>query len=157
MQCKLDKDEFDVYSFIGKCTLDMICGTAMGLECDFQNESGDNYLESAERIAENVNRRVFNIFLHPLICYKFTKLFRDEQQAWKGMRAVSAKVIQNFQKRKSQRTVTTDENNNPVEKHTSELRRPKLFVEQVFEMRKVLKEFDQQSLQDEIDTLIAGV
>lgn len=49
MQKMLDGDEFDVYSFIGKCTLDMICGTAMGLECDFQNKSGDNYLESAER------------------------------------------------------------------------------------------------------------
>lgn len=49
MQEKLGQDEFDVYTFIGRCTLDMICGTAMGLECDFQNESGDNYLESAEK------------------------------------------------------------------------------------------------------------
>lgn len=78
------------------------------------------------------------------------------------MRAVSAKVINNFKKRMSQRTVTTDENNNiekPTfeEKPTCQLRKPKIFVEQVFEMRKMLKDFDQQSLQDEIDTLIAGV
>lgn len=49
LKVKLGKDEFDVYNFIGKCTLDMICNTAMGLECDFQNADGDLYLESAEK------------------------------------------------------------------------------------------------------------
>lgn len=72
------------------------------------------------------------------------------------MRAVTSQVIQNYKRRMVQRTSETDENNNEV-KISSELRKPRIFVDQCFEMKKQLKDFDQQSLTDEIDTLIAGV
>lgn len=150
------REEFDAYSVVGKCTLDMICGTAMGLECDFQTPEGDHYLESAEIVAESVNKRIFNILLHPNRFYQLTSLFREEQHAWRGMRRITAKVINAF-KAQQRQNEGTDLNNNEAKDTTDELRKPRIFVDQVYEMARTIDEFDDQSITDEIDTLIAGV
>lgn len=74
------------------------------------------------------------------------------------MRTVTSRVINNYKKNGvtfSSFIKEDDDNNNNTEK--MELRKPRLFVEQVFEMKKAIPEFDEQSLTDEIDTLIAGV
>lgn len=76
------------------------------------------------------------------------------------MRRISKIVIDTF-KRNGPRRLSVDENNNNVEtkpiSNGIELRKPRIFVDQVFEMAKSIEEFDEQSITDEIDTLIAGV
>uniref|UniRef100_A0A336K189 CSON006028 protein n=1 Tax=Culicoides sonorensis TaxID=179676 RepID=A0A336K189_CULSO len=165
---KLGEDEFDIYTTIGRCTLDMICGTAMGWEdCDLQNHEGDMYLESAEKIAENVNQRIFNILLHPFPIYKLTKLFRDEEMAWQKLKSYTTKVIHNFKRKQQRKKIYSDKliedlknnNKNDTENDDQEfsgLRKPKVFVDKVFELAEKLPEFNNQCITDEIDTLMAG-
>lgn len=73
-----------------------------------------------------------------------------ESKAWEGLRTVSARVIENAQKTYV-KPVPTELN------VKSELRKPCIFVEQVYKLFQYTKDFDEQMLKDEIDTLIAGV
>lgn len=93
-----------------------------------------------------------------------TKLFRDEEAAWKRLRTFTTRVINNFKRKQQQPKKVTefieDCNNNDVKSGTqdsSELRKPKVFVDKVFELAESLPEFDNKCITDEIDTLIAGV
>lgn len=73
-----------------------------------------------------------------------------ESKAWVGLRTVSDRVIQNAEKAYMK----------PIPKELnvkSELRKPCIFVEQVYKLFQYTKDFDEQMLKDEIDTLIAGV
>lgn len=114
------------------------------------------------RIAENVNQRIFNVLLHPLPLYKLTKLFREEENAWKKLRTFTTRVINNYKKKEQkmkENKFIEDLNNNDVKSRDDmiELRKPNIFVDKVFELKKKLPDFDNKCLTDEIDTLIAGV
>lgn len=101
-------------------------------------------------LAETINKRIFNIFYHPKQIYNFTKAHLIESKAWAGLRTVSARVIENAEK--------TFVKPVPQELNVkSELRKPCVFVEQVYKLFQYTKDFDEQMLKDEIDTLIAGV
>ncbi|XP_063695952.1 cytochrome P450 4c21-like isoform X1 [Culicoides brevitarsis] len=149
MSKHLGRGEFDLYHFVGKCTLDMICTTSMGLDHDFQGPTGDIYIQSADILAETINKRIFNIFYHPKQIYNFTKAYVIESKAWSGLRTVSSRVIENAEKTYV-KPVSSELN------VKSELRKPCIFVEQVYKLFQYTKEFDEQMLKDEIDTLIAG-
>lgn len=82
-------------------------------------------------------------------------MYQEEQHAWNNMRVITTKVIDAY-KKNGRRSLTLDENNNQ-DTVATELRKPRLFVNQVFQMANEIDEFDEQCITDEIDTLIAGV
>uniref|UniRef100_A0A336LJB5 CSON006028 protein n=1 Tax=Culicoides sonorensis TaxID=179676 RepID=A0A336LJB5_CULSO len=105
--------------------------------------------KNADILAETINKRIFNIFYHPIQIYKFTKSHLIESKAWAGLRTVSSRVIENAEKT-YMKPVPNELN------VKSELRKPCVFVEQVYKLFQYTKEFDEQMVKDEIDTLIAG-
>lgn len=92
-----------------------------------------------------------------------TKLYRDEEAAWKKLRTFTTSVIKNFKQKQQPREVPEyieDCNNNDVKNEVQEssvLRKPKVFVDKVFELAQSLPEFNNKCVTDELDTLIAGV
>lgn len=65
-------DTFDIYKYITRVTLDIICASAMGTKMNAQEETDNEYVESIYLITELIMRRLFRLWLHPNFIYKFT-------------------------------------------------------------------------------------
>lgn len=62
----------DVYPFITKATLDVICEAAMGTEINAQNQDENEYLNAVHSAADLINRRLPRPWLHWDSIYKLT-------------------------------------------------------------------------------------
>lgn len=103
------------------------------------------------RLADTINQRVFEILKQFTPIYKLTSAYRTEKKAWRGMRTVSSRVIKNAEEKYKKSNIKL------IDNIKSELRKPCLFIEQVYKLFNYSEQFDEQQLKDEIDTLIAGV
>lgn len=143
--------DFDLYWNVGKCTLDMICATSMGSDYNFQGPDGDEFMEAAEPLAEIINQRMFNVFYHSSLIYKLSPLYRLEKKLFHSFRSISRKIIGNANEKilpKAKLPPNTDK---------SELRKPCIFIEQLYKMLSNIEGFSEAMLKDHVDTIIAAV
>nr|AVL92873.1 CYP450 [Locusta migratoria] len=58
LKCKADGQAFDIYPYITRCTLDIICETAMGTQIDAQNNCESDYVNAVYSIGELTIKRI---------------------------------------------------------------------------------------------------
>ncbi|GLG96599.1 Cytochrome P450 4C1, partial [Gryllus bimaculatus] len=89
-----NKKGFDVYPYITRCTLDIICETAMGTPVNAQDEKDRSpYVAAIYDISELVVSRLMRPWLHPEFIYFKTKNGRRYQECLDILHSFTKRVI----------------------------------------------------------------
>uniref|UniRef100_A0A182P4H5 Uncharacterized protein n=1 Tax=Anopheles epiroticus TaxID=199890 RepID=A0A182P4H5_9DIPT len=150
--------QFNVYEYISKCTLDMVCATTLGTNMQLQNEQGDEYIAAIERASELLNHRLYKVWLHPEWIYRLTSYYKVQQQCYATAYKMSRRVLA---LRGDELSEIRNRSTVPVEKPNSsqpvdEYRKPQIYIDQLFRLAKETGVFDERAIRDEIDTIILG-
>ncbi|KRT79163.1 cytochrome P450 [Oryctes borbonicus] len=87
------KGSIDVYPFVARCTLDIICETAMGTTVDAQNDPNSQYMDSVNVLLGVLVDRTLSPLLGNDLLYRFSRTYQREQQALKVVHGYSKSVI----------------------------------------------------------------
>ncbi|XP_057323256.1 cytochrome P450 4C1-like [Microplitis mediator] len=150
MEVELNKDEFDIFTYISLCTLDIICETAMGVTSNTQTTKDTSYLEALQKVKEIVYRRMFTIWLYPDIIFNLTKFSRDQDKYIKYLHKQTNDVIK---QKRQQYSKEINYENNPGD--TSQVQR-KAFLDLLIELSNQGSELTNEELREEVDTIMFG-
>uniref|UniRef100_A0A182QJY3 Uncharacterized protein n=1 Tax=Anopheles farauti TaxID=69004 RepID=A0A182QJY3_9DIPT len=149
---------FNVYEYIAKCTLDMVCATTLGTNMQLQNEKGDEYIAAIERASELLNHRLYKVWLHPEWIYRLTSYYKTQKQCYATAYKMSRRVLalrsnelSEVRNRTAIKSVSVDE-----DRPTETYRKPQIYIDQLFRLAKETDVFDERAIRDEIDTIILG-
>ncbi|XKL62379.1 hypothetical protein PGB90_002212 [Kerria lacca] len=73
---KEDQTEFDILEYVEKCSLDIICETAMGVRLQTQVLKHSIYLESLKKVKNSTINRLFKAWLHPEFIFQLSNYGR---------------------------------------------------------------------------------
>lgn len=93
-------EPFDIYKYITRVTLDIICVSAMGTQVNAQDETASEYVDAIYLISELIMRRLLRPWLHPSFIYKLTSDGRKFDECLKILHSYTRDVIE---KRKTAR------------------------------------------------------
>ncbi|GAB6023598.1 Cytochrome P450 4GL4 [Chamberlinius hualienensis] len=94
-QCKGNSisDEFDIYPFITRCTLDIICETAMGKKVNAQKNSDSEYVNAVYKIGMIVNKRLVYPWLAFEWLFQLSSYGRSQKRCLEIVHGFSNKII----------------------------------------------------------------
>ncbi|KAK7864372.1 hypothetical protein R5R35_010971 [Gryllus longicercus] len=84
---------FDVYPYITRCALDIICETAMGTEVNAQENINSPYVDAIYDISEIIIRRMLRPWLRNDFVYSFTKDGKRYKECLEILHSFTTKVI----------------------------------------------------------------
>ncbi|XP_069699705.1 cytochrome P450 4C1-like [Periplaneta americana] len=96
---EVGSQRFDIYPYITKCALDIICETAMGTPIFAQDERGSDYVKAVYDMSELTVYRLFRPWLKNDFVYSFTKKGKRNAECLRVLHGFTKRVIQ---ERKSQ-------------------------------------------------------
>ncbi|KAI9563272.1 hypothetical protein GHT06_010730 [Daphnia sinensis] len=88
------KAEIDVYPYLTRCSLDIICEAAMGTRINAQTEDS-NYVNAVYRIGKLLVEKFQNPFMANPTIFSFTALGREHDQLLKVLHGFTESVIHN--------------------------------------------------------------
>ncbi|GJQ86420.1 hypothetical protein Trydic_g10328 [Trypoxylus dichotomus] len=144
-----NKASIDIYPLIARCTLDIICETAMGTSVDAQNDIDSEYVKCVKILLGILVERSLSPILSNDLLYPFTKTYQNERAALKVVHGFTKSVIS---RRK------TEFYNNSQNYHQSEdsFRRKKkrAFLDLLLEYSVKDPSFTEKDIQEEVDTFM---
>ncbi|PSN54060.1 Cytochrome P450 4C1, partial [Blattella germanica] len=81
LQKEVGNKGFDVYPYITKCALDIICETAMGTQIFAQDDGNSEYVRAVYDMSEITIKRLLRPWLHPDIIFKFSSLGKQHDKS----------------------------------------------------------------------------
>lgn len=137
---------FDIYTYITKAALDIICEAAMGVPIRAQEKGQNYYVASVYEISQLIMRRVVRPWLHPSFIYKLTKDGRRFYECLQSLHGYSTDVIQ---LRKGTRKQNRNKN---VE--GSEKKRRLAFLDLLLEANENENILSDKEIREEVDTFM---
>ncbi|OQV19129.1 Cytochrome P450 4V2 [Hypsibius exemplaris] len=151
IDCLTDKadsgEAFDISPFISRCTLDIICETAMGKKIHAQTRSDSTYVAAVYRASALVYHRVINPFLRPDSMYSIFGP-RDWTSTLKTLHSFTDSVILERQSDMHEQRPSQTDTDRPNGKRKAFL---DLLLSAKTEDGKVL---DNASIREEVDTFM---
>lgn len=94
LKTKVNGRQFNLYEFIGRCTLDTLVATTLGTNLNFQTNtvSGEKYMDYFLIYMKQTSRRIFNLFHQFDFIYKRTLSYQKFQEAKIFISALSKRV-----------------------------------------------------------------
>ncbi|XP_058060858.1 cytochrome P450 4C1-like [Anopheles bellator] len=147
---------FNVYEYIAKCTLDMVCATTLGTDMNLQNEEGDEYINAIEKGSELLNHRLLKVWLHPELIYRMTHYYREQKQCYATAYKMSRKVL--ALRSNELREIREGKGKKcAVDPESGPYRKPQIYIDQLFRLAGDAGDvFSDSAIKDEIDTIILG-
>ncbi|KAK0177783.1 hypothetical protein PV328_001795 [Microctonus aethiopoides] len=151
MEAELNGNEFDVFDYVSRCTLDIICETAMGVSSEVQTKKNSPYLDAIKKIADIAFMRMVKIWLHPDIIFYRTSLATEQKNCLKYLHSNTDNVI---------REKRTQLNNSLDSKNTESSVNSKLprktFLDLLIELSNEEIKLSNKELREEVDTIMAA-
>ncbi|XP_069699710.1 cytochrome P450 4C1-like isoform X1 [Periplaneta americana] len=91
---EVGSQSFDIYPYITKCALDIICETAMGTSIYAQDERGSDYVKAVYDMSELTVHRIFRPWLHNDFVYKLTEKGKRHEECLRVLHSFTKRVIQ---------------------------------------------------------------
>nr|AVM18974.1 odorant degrading protein 4 [Holotrichia parallela] len=88
-----EKGTVDIYPFIARCTLDIICETAMGTSVHAQDDVDSEYVKCVNFLLKVLTDRTYSPVLRNDLLYSFTETYRKEKYALKVVHDYTRTVI----------------------------------------------------------------
>ncbi|XP_014480563.1 PREDICTED: cytochrome P450 4c3-like isoform X2 [Dinoponera quadriceps] len=140
-------DEVDLFDYILLCTLDIICGTSLGIKMEYQSNKNRLLIEALQRTKEIIISRIRNVFLFSDIIFNLTPLCREQQKHVNYGNSVTGKIIQQKEEARNNLDVTKSECAKPSRK---------VFLDILMEASNEGKKFTRKGIIDEVNTLTAA-
>ncbi|XP_046737923.1 uncharacterized protein LOC124406532 [Diprion similis] len=154
----VDGPEFKVQKYFLLCTLDTICGTAMGVDFEAQAKGDCRYAEAVRSVMGAICARGFQPWLHPDFIFYRTKLGKHQQENIKVLHDIAKNVIQVKKKeileRPSMPGSVDDEYDNYSTGDTTAHR--EIFLDRLVKLSRSNETLTDQAIREEVDTFILG-
>ena len=150
---KLEKGQngIDIVPLITRCTLDIICETAMGVHINAQEQPDSQYVKAMILLGEIVINRMMNPLYWNGTIFNFTKLGKQHAECLKILHGFTMKII------KTRKKEITE---NIISKSTSQndeigIKKRKAFLDYLLEENiKDENVIDENGIQEEVDTFM---
>ncbi|XP_046425588.1 cytochrome P450 4C1-like isoform X1 [Neodiprion fabricii] len=117
MERHVNGDEFEVQKYLSPYTLNMICGTTMGVKLEAQTDENCQYAEAVEKTTSSICTRALRPWLHPSFIFYRTQLGKEQQKEIQIMHDFVENVIRTkkelLQNRPCQPEINTNEYDEP--------------------------------------------
>ncbi|XP_047096718.1 cytochrome P450 4C1-like isoform X2 [Schistocerca piceifrons] len=147
---KADGKAFDIYPFITRCALDIICETAMGTSVNAQNQTQSAYVNAVTRISELTVERMINPWMQSDFIFERTSSAKEYYDQLKILHGFTKKVIA---ERKSARKTSESQVKAPQDDDLGRKRRV-AFLDLLLDASEDGQKLDDQELQEEVDTFM---
>ena len=150
---KLKKGEngIDIVPFITRCTLDIICETAMGVSINSQQQPDSQYVKALILMGEITINRIMNPLYWNEMIFNFTKMGKQHTECLKILHDFTMKIIKIRKKEMI---------HNSISKITSQndeigIKEKKAFLDYLLEENiKDENVIDEKGIQEEVDTFM---
>ncbi|XP_069699708.1 cytochrome P450 4C1-like [Periplaneta americana] len=150
---EIGSQRFDVYPYITKCALDIICETAMGTQIYAQDEKESEYVKAVYDMSELTVHRMFRPWLHNDFLYKLTEKGKRHAECLRVLHGFTKKVIQ---ERKAQ--LDGDFNRSPTTSTDEDAfigkKKRKAFLDLLLESSAGDVKLTDEELREEVDTFM---
>ncbi|KAF2885094.1 hypothetical protein ILUMI_21097 [Ignelater luminosus] len=148
------KGTFNVFHYVSRCTLDIICETAMGVTVDAQTTDSD-YVKWANRAMEIMFTRMFVIWYHYDFIFNLTSLAKEYADVAKKLHDFTGAVVK--ERRMAYQQKMKESKERPEALFEEEPKTRKTFLQQLIELSEAGANFTDEELREEVDTfMIAG-
>ncbi|XP_050299939.1 cytochrome P450 4C1-like [Anthonomus grandis grandis] len=150
------KGECDIMKLVSRCTLDIICETAIGVKIQSQS-TNSSIAESVERSMEIVLIRILTIYYHSDLVFDHSPIGKEFYDVSKKLRAYTETIIE---QKKKQREKEKLENKELFFEEGASLRK-KVFLDLLIDINdncqtKYVQFTDEELLDETMTILIAG-
>ncbi|XP_066945976.1 cytochrome P450 4C1-like [Macrobrachium rosenbergii] len=105
LRARADGEPFNAFPYVTRCTLDIICETAMGTSINAQDDEGDNtYVNAIYKIGYMTQQRVANAWQHSDLLYWLSGYAKERDSVIKITHDFSLKTIRERRKLFQERT-----------------------------------------------------
>ncbi|KAJ9577301.1 hypothetical protein L9F63_006140, partial [Diploptera punctata] len=108
---KIGNQGFDVYPYITKCALDIICETAMGTTIEAQEKPDSSYVRAIYDMGQLVMQRIVRPWLHPDFLYHLTPQSVRYRECLKLLHNFTDQVIRERRAQHSNSSIQLEEDN----------------------------------------------
>ncbi|GJQ86412.1 hypothetical protein Trydic_g10321 [Trypoxylus dichotomus] len=144
-ECK--KGNIDVYPFIGRCTLDIICETAFGTPLNAQERMDSEYVRCLHVVQEIFGQRLFQPILANKLLYLFTDTYWKERHAVKFVYDYTRSIIS---RRRQEFINNVEQNKNTIDSLGQKKKRA--FLDLLLEYSGRDSSFTEQDILEEVVT-----
>nr|XP_018901323.1 PREDICTED: cytochrome P450 4C1-like [Bemisia tabaci]XP_018901324.1 PREDICTED: cytochrome P450 4C1-like [Bemisia tabaci]AFP49818.1 cytochrome P450 [Bemisia tabaci] len=93
LKSKANNEPFDIYPFITRCALDIICETAMGTEINAQEKTDSDYVRAIYDISELTLKRSFQPWFWPDLVFNMTDYGKRYSECLSVLHGFTTRVI----------------------------------------------------------------
>ncbi|XP_049791306.1 cytochrome P450 4C1-like [Schistocerca nitens] len=150
LKSKSDGHAFDIYPYITRCALDIICETAMGTSVNAQNETGSEYVSAVYNISALTIKRIVRPWIHSDFIFRRTSTGREYYKHLDVIHSFTKKVIKQRQlSRKLKEGVTKDALVDDIGR-----KRRLAFLDLLLDASENGQKLSDQEIQEEVDTFM---
>ncbi|KAK5646137.1 hypothetical protein RI129_004601 [Pyrocoelia pectoralis] len=136
----IGKETINIYPYINLCTLDIICGAAMGTEVDAQKNANSDYVLSVKEMCRILIVRSLSIVMAFDSIFQFSKNYRKQRKALKILHECSENVI------KSRREMITNNSKKNINQNT--------LLDLLLNSQQLTKNISDTEIREEVDTFM---
>ncbi|XP_046737922.1 cytochrome P450 4C1-like [Diprion similis] len=151
----VDGPEFEVQKYFSLCTLDTICGTAMGVDLEAQTKGECRYAEATRSVLRAICARAFQPWLHPNFIFYRTRLGKDHQEKIKFLHSFAENVIQTKKRQILERTSRSGSVDDEY-KDCDPTAHREIFLDRLVRLSRSNETLTDRAIREEVDTLILG-
>nr|QSD59141.1 CYP4C122 [Diaphanosoma celebensis]QST15031.1 CYP4C33-like protein 2 [Diaphanosoma celebensis] len=145
--------DIDIYPYITRCTLDIICEAAMGRHVDAQNHSDSDYVQAVYKTSHVVQMRQARPWLQPELLFQLSKYGAEQRKCLKILHDFTDKVI------RERKLEHKERKNRPVETVTDgddigSVKRRLAFLDLLIESSKDGQVLSDTDIREEVDTFM---
>ncbi|GJQ86415.1 hypothetical protein Trydic_g10324 [Trypoxylus dichotomus] len=142
-------DNVDIYPFITRCTLDIICEAAMGTTVNAQKDRHSEYVNCITTLLDISFIRLFSPILSNDLLYMFSATYRREKYALKVVHDYTKAVINRRKQEISGSFANDKENTNSIGR-----KKKRAFLDLLLEHSLHDPEFTEEHIREEVDTFM---
>ncbi|XKL61636.1 hypothetical protein PGB90_001469 [Kerria lacca] len=146
LEKKINQPEFDIESFIEKCSLDIISETAMGIMLNTQTSDDTVYLNSLKKILTSFIQRAFQPWLQPEFVFKLSTPGKTYFEMLSVINDYNKKIIMNRKITLEKEKIYKPQENNDENSR----KKPKPFLDILL----TESNFTDEEIQDEVHTFM---
>ncbi|PSN44006.1 hypothetical protein C0J52_17230 [Blattella germanica] len=150
LQKEVGSEGFDVYPYITKCALDIICETAMGIVVNAQENEGSSYVAAIYDLSDAILHRIIHPWLHPQVVFDLTSKGAKFKECLKMVHDFTNKVI------KEKKTLHSKKTKAKVQTHEDDLGRKErvAFLDMLLEASENGTKLTDDEIREEVDTFM---
>uniref|UniRef100_U5EZ18 Putative cytochrome n=1 Tax=Corethrella appendiculata TaxID=1370023 RepID=U5EZ18_9DIPT len=146
-------EAFDVYPFITRAALDIVCETAMGVKLNCQNDDKENvYVNAVYAASRLFNERLLRPWLHFDFTFRHSKLGHEYENVLKILHGFTKKVIE--ERKLTRKMKNSKGNENSTMENEFGVRRKLAFLDLLLEGNEKNNQLTDTDIREEVDTFM---